>query len=163
MGRIMLTMTVALVLAGCGSGSDTPASGPVASDQTTQQAIATTSPSATSAPSTVTTVAGCLSASPTFVARFTGTSAAAVKETVPTKPGLNRKGTVWFVSTKDGATWVTNIDPTADESGLIFPLNAKARAAAPEVGADVAPGALVLEGFTDASPGAVRSRVCAAS
>jgi hypothetical protein len=78
-----------------------------------------------------------------------------------TESGLMRKGVVYFVSTKDGATWVTSEDPTVgDQSGLILPLNAKARSDS-EAGVDTPAGAPIYVGYTDASAEAVASRNCA--
>jgi hypothetical protein len=85
--------------------------------------------------------------------------AAAVVLTVPQAPGLDRLGKVWFVSTREGATWVTNSDPTLKDfsSGLVYPLNDKARAAS-DVGVDAARD---VSGFADGHPSAVESRSCA--
>lgn len=154
-------MVASLLVAGAACGGDT--SEKTSQPATTASTTAITSPNASTTVAAVTTTtaaAGCLTVAPAFAARLTVPTASAIKETVPTKPGLYRKGVVWFVSTKAGATWVTNADPTIDESGLTYPLNAKARAAS-EVGVDVVAGSPVYEGLTDASPGAVRSRTCA--
>lgn len=157
-----------VALVGCGSsGGDNPSAAPTVQQPVTSAGAApdvtsgaTAPPTPTSRASPTTAPPGCLAVSGAFVDSLGITLASAVEEAVYTKPGLNRKGTVWFVSTRTGATWVTNADPTTSESGLILPLNSQAREES-QVGADVAAGAAVLEGFTDASPGAVRSRSCA--
>lgn len=159
-----------IMLVGCGSGQgDNRAAAPTVQQPVTsaQAAPGITSTSGAAAPTTPTTRAaattapqGCLAVSGAFVDSLGITLASAVKETVNAKPGLNRRGMVWFVSTRTGATWVTSADPTTGESGLTLPLNSQARAES-QAGTDVAAGAPVFEGFTDASPAAVRSRSCA--
>lgn len=149
-------------LAACGDDTKTGQTSQPATTVVSNPTTVATSGTTVTTVAPVTTVAstGCIAAA-AFAKRVNVASASAVKETVTTKPaGLYRKGFVWFVSTRDGATWVTNADPTVDESGLTYPLNAKARAAS-ELGVDVAAGAPVFEGLTDSSPGAVRSRTCA--
>lgn len=107
--------------------------------------------------------ASCLVVSAGFL-RALGISAkaSAVEQPVTAKQtGLLRNGKLWFVSTMEGATWVTNADPTsADPGGLILPLNSEARAAS-DVGADAKPAAPIYEGLTDDADGAKESRQCA--
>jgi hypothetical protein len=86
--------------------------------------------------------------------------ASAVSDSVDKGGGLTRIGKVWFVSTKDGATWITNLDPrTTETGGLILPLNDKARKKSETVPMD-AP-AWAYAGITDNHPGAKASRTCA--
>lgn len=108
--------------------------------------------------------AQCLEASSGFlkVLGITAGASAVAEAVTQSTAGLNRNGRIWFVSTKDGATWVTNADPTgADPGGLVLPLNSAARAAS-QTGVDVAPGAPVYAGATDDGSGATASRACAA-
>jgi hypothetical protein len=60
----------------------------------------------------------------------------------------------WVVKKDDGAIWATDVDPsTSPQTGLVFPLNTKARADA-DVGADVSETA-VSNMFPAASVGTV--------
>jgi hypothetical protein len=72
--------------------------------------------------------------------------------------GLGNSERAWYVSAENGATWVTNIDPSLEEdlAGLIAALNGTARTTS-EVGSEVGlnPG-----GFSDDDAGAVKSRSC---
>jgi hypothetical protein len=72
--------------------------------------------------------------------------------------GLGNSERAWYVSAENGATWVTNIDPSVEEdlAGLIAALNGTARSTS-EVGSEVGlnPG-----GFSDGDEGAVKSRAC---
>jgi hypothetical protein len=139
-----------LALYGC-----TPPSAPVTTPPTLLTYV---TPSATATPTPE-----CLVVSAGYLADLGIPSAVATTSDVEPQPGVTRKGRVWFVATKDGATWVTNIDVTgADDSGLTLPLNDKARAAS-EVGRDTEPGAPVYGGIDDTHAGAVQSRACAAS
>lgn len=106
----------------------------------------------------------CLVASGAFNDRFGIGSAVAVRRDVAKQEsGLGDEGVVWFVSTADGATWVTEIDPVgSDRSGLFLPLNEKARKAS-EVGSEATLGAPIYRGFNDTSEGAVASRACAST
>jgi hypothetical protein len=92
----------------------------------------------------------------------TGTLAAVVRPFPETPTSLFRGGKIWFVSTKNGATWVTSADPTKDQSGLTFPLNDKARAAS-QTGVDAPRDILTKAGITDDLPEAAQSRECAAT
>ena len=68
----------------------------------------------------------------------------------------------WFVSTPEGATWLSYRDPTVDDaSGLVVPLNDAARAAS-DFGTAAAEGAPVFQGVEDSDAGASASRACAA-
>jgi hypothetical protein len=119
----------------------------------------TSQPSRSPAPA-----AACLTVGTSFIKALgiTG-NASAVAQSVDKAPGIANTGTVWFVSTKDGATWIANHDPTVAEfGGLVLPLNDKARAAS-DFGAGVRPGVPAYRGFTDHSAGAAESRTCAGS
>jgi hypothetical protein len=72
--------------------------------------------------------------------------------------GLGNSERAWYVSAENGATWVTNIDPTLEEdlAGLIFALNGTARSTS-EVGSEAGPDP---GGFSDSDEGAVKSRSC---
>lgn len=86
-------------------------------------------------------------------------SAMAYPATVPPKPGVARTGAVWFVAAAGGATWVTNISPTQDESGIILPLNEAARQTS-EMGTEVRPGVPIFSGIDDGHQGAHDARAC---
>jgi hypothetical protein len=70
----------------------------------------------------------------------------------------------WYYSTRDGATWVSDIPPDTDgaEGGLVLPINDKARAAS-EAGIDLDESAPIYDGIGDAYPAAAKSRECAAA
>jgi hypothetical protein len=143
--RVVLSLSLGLAVAAC--GSPTPPG--------TSTATSTTQTSA--AP------ARCLPVSASFLSDLGVTAkASAVAEAVEkTATGLTRLGMIWFVSTRDGASWVTNADPTvAGSGGLTLPLNDKARAAS-DMGVDAQPGAPAYAGYNDASPGVRDSRTCA--
>lgn len=134
------------------SGPAEPTAGPtVSANLSTAQ---TPSPSPTST---------CLSASKEFLNTLgiTGKAWAVAQTVTEQSNGLFRKGTVWYVSTKDGATWVSSTDPTSsNDDGLILPLNAKARSASDQ-GVDVVPSAPAYQGVTNDDAGAAAARACA--
>jgi hypothetical protein len=71
-------------------------------------------------------------------------------------------GESWFVSSADGATWYSRVDPATHNSGFIAPMNDRAREHSDQ-GADVPADALILRGHTDRDLEAARSRACAAA
>lgn len=73
-------------------------------------------------------------------------------------------GTAFYVSTADGATWATNIDPESASSGagLTLPMNRAARSAS-QVGVDANPTAPIFDGLDNDSSEAQASRDCAAA
>ena len=104
----------------------------------------------------------CIRVSPKMAGDLNSPAAQAVAVPIATAPGLARRGTIWFVSDPHGATWVTNVDPQIDQSGLILPLNQKARSTS-EMGRDVPSTAPIYAGINNDHVGAIRSRRCAAS
>jgi hypothetical protein len=152
--RALACACILTVLFGAGCAEQQkPESTPTASSPSPNKSTpATSSPSAS----------GCSDVASAFLSKVGASSASAFEESVPKKPtGLARNGKVWFVSTPNGATWVTNINPTGgDAAGLVLPLNSSARQAS-ETGVDVPAGAPIYEGFTDSSPAAAASRACA--
>ena len=67
---------------------------------------------------------------------------------------------VYYVANSSGALWVTNSDPSRDESALVLPLNAAARSAS-ETAADVPAGAPIYGNASADSQGAKRAIECA--
>lgn len=67
---------------------------------------------------------------------------------------------VYYVANSSGALWVTNSDPSRDESALVLPLNAAARSAS-ETGADVPADAPIYGNASADSQGAKRAIECA--
>ncbi|MBB5873996.1 hypothetical protein F4553_007430 [Allocatelliglobosispora scoriae] len=106
--------------------------------------------------------ADCLAVSQAFLGKLGIAEAGAVRaETAPTAAGVGRSGTVWFVATRSGASWVTEIDPTGTGTeGLILPLNDRARATS-DLGTDAIAGSAAFNGLTESSQGAVDARTCA--
>lgn len=108
----------------------------------------------------------CGAVEPSLLRDLNLNAAAPWKATVSqSPPGLivTNRGTVWFVSSPEGATWVTNFDPAISIGArLVLPLNAKARTKS-DIGIDIEFGSPSYGGLDDNDPGATRSRDCAAS
>jgi len=104
--------------------------------------------------------ARCLPLAPELAADLNIVEGAAWEVRIAPTIGVANKGRVWFVSSKSGATWVSSQDPTRDASGVVLPLNAKARTTS-ELGTDAKPGVPMYSGLDDSDPGAIESRRCA--
>jgi hypothetical protein len=75
--------------------------------------------------------------------------------------GNPNKDDAWYVSSSSSATWTTSIRPDAEESGLILPVNAQARAES-EAGVDADPTAPIYGTVSASSDGAHAAQTCAA-
>jgi hypothetical protein len=127
----------------------------------------TTAPSTTAKPTPTTTAApalpeGCVAVTGPVGETIGGgeITGAAVAPPNPVGDQLPR----WYYSTRDGATWVSDIPPDTDgaEGGLVLPINDKARAAS-EAGIDLDENAPIYDGIGDAYPAAAKSRECASA
>jgi hypothetical protein len=100
--------------------------------------------------------AGCIFVNSSTVISALGASVGAVEgdETF----GTGKK--VYYLAYSSGALWVTNSDPADDESALVLPLNAAARAAS-ETAADVPAGAPIYGNASAESRGAKLAIECA--
>jgi hypothetical protein len=138
-------IAIALFGAGCGQARDMEPSAP---------SITETPQETTAAPMT--------SATPSIECLPVST---AIREGIDAGPLMAVRAPervkAWFISNAEGATWLTNQDPSDEtDIGLILPLNDAARSAS-VVGTAARPDAPAYQGVTDDEIGAAESRRCA--
>ena len=112
---------------------------------------------ATTPSTTSTTKLRCLRVSDFYIATLKLAIPSNVAAVAATKmPGL------WYVSTPDGALWVTTVDPTSgdDVGGAIVPLNSKALSAS-RFGSALGIGGPKAQGATEFDAEALGAHQCA--